>query len=232
MKTPLIALLCFCVALVSASAQTSKKKGKDAGPLMKASIQFLAWTQADAKVDLTLWGVKGGKHLVEHLDCFDMTTPTTYRGPASMLFTSGGGVPDVKNSFTLKVNPEWKKILVLVGKDKKHPSGLRLMALDSSTSSFPWGSYRIINTTGKALKMRLDKKSVPIPKSRKSVTVKLGQSDGMIKMIATLASSTTPFFGCVSEHRQDTRKILIFSRQTDKRLGPLALRIIPERKAK
>lgn len=230
MKTHLIALLCFCVALVSASAQTPENK--DTGPTVNASIQFLAWAHADTKVALTLWGESGGKHLVEDLDCFDMTTPTTYRGPASMVFISGTGVPDEKNSFVLKVNPEWKKILVLVGENKKHPSGLRLMALDSSSSSFPWGSYRIINTTGKALKMRLDKKLVPIPKTRKSVTVKLDRKSGMIKMVATLANSTTPFFGCVSEHRQDTRKILIFSRQTDKRLGPLALRIIPERKVK
>jgi len=213
------------------AGERGKVTGKD-GPSVNVSVQFLAWEHADTKLSLTLWGASAGKHLVGGLDCFDMTAAMNYRGPASMVFTSKGGAPDEKNSFVLKVNLEWKKILVLVGKDQSHPSGLRLMALDSSTSSFPWGSYRMINTTGKSLKMRLDKKLVALPKTRKSITVQLSRNDGMIKMIATLASSTTPFFGCVSEHRHDTRKILIFSRQTDKRLGPLALRIIPERRVK
>jgi hypothetical protein len=194
-----------------------------------AVIRFLAWENEDTKLNLTLRS--GEEQVVENLDCFDMTTPLTYQGPAAMLFSSGPMDSDGKNVFALRVNPEWKKILVLVGVDAKHPSGMRMMALDHSTRSFPWGSYRIINTTGKALKMRLGSKLLAIPKTRKSLTVKLNQKSGMIKMIATLAGSTTPFFGCISEHRQDTRKILIFSRQSDRRLGPLALRIIPERKA-
>jgi len=225
----------FSILLVWQLCHTASAQSNDVGSQAHATIRFLAWDDEGAKLEPTLWIGKigkGGKHIIQDLDCFDMTTVMTYRGPASLVFTLGNAIPDEKHTYTLKVNPEWKKILVLVGKDKKSPSGLRMMALNHSADSFPWGSYRIINTTGKALKMRLDQKLVPIPKTRKSVTVKLNRQPGMIKMLATLANSNSPFFGCVSEHRLDTRKILIFSRQADRRLGPLALRIIPERKVK
>jgi hypothetical protein len=224
MPSTMFRILLILIAFnLTVSAQDSEQQ-------ISTSIRFLAWQKTDTRLTPTLTTAKGGNVKIEYLSAYDRTSPIKYRGPAKLVFTSDGAIPDENNTRIIKLNPTWKNILILVAKDKKHASGLSMTALNDSTDNFPWGSYRIINTTGRALKIKIDKKVVPIANDKKPKTIISNSKEGMINILAALKESKEPLFGCISPHSKNTRKLIILSPSRDKRLGPLAVRIIPEKK--
>ena len=203
---------------------------QDSDVQIRTSIRFLAWQKTDTQLTPELTTGTSGSIKIEYLSMYDRTASIKYRGPAKLVFTSDGSSPDENNAYTIQLNPQWKNVLILVAKDKKHPSGLSMTALNDSTDNFPWGSYRIMNITGRALKIKIDKKVFPIANDKKPKTFTISSKEGMIQILAALKESKEPLFGCISPHSKNTRKLIILSPSTDKRLGHLAVRIIPEKK--
>lgn len=134
--------------------------------------------------------------------------------------------------FSVKVAGEVTHPLVLLLPDPKALSGLRGYVLEDDVANFPWGTYRMLNGTGKELAMRLGSLAKPLtadwkpldlmPGGNKPLPVEIAMRD------AAAADAMKTVYSAIWKPDPDVRNLVFVVPGTEPRLGPLAIKVIPE----
>lgn len=194
-------------------------------------FRFLAWDDEVATRKLAV--VKGGDTAaIEQLHPLQRT-PSVNAVPAE-----GGQLVlralDRKNAegkdidFDVKVAANLKNPLVLLLPDAKAPSGLRGFAIEDSNDAFPWGAFRVLNATGKPLAIALGNIRKNLPAGWVPVDLKPEGEKPLPVVVVDPKDAKKALYSAVWPINADLRRLVIVVPGTDPRLGPLALKVIPE----
>lgn len=127
------------------------------------------------------------------------------------------------------IPPGTKQPLLLLLPDEKAATGLRLYVIDDDTADFPWGGIRFINASGIKLAFVFEKKSVVLPASWTPVSVNPGgASRNMEAQLFVFDQPAAPVYSAIWEQQQDVRMLVFIVPGQDPRLGPVAMKMIPE----
>ncbi len=122
-----------------------------------------------------------------------------------------------------------KHPLLVVLPDPSDSTGLRVIVFDDNPAGFRWGSYRFLNATPKELEIQLEKKIVRVPPGWKAVDLDLGGTTrGVGTRMAFPGGLAKPLYSAVWEYDSEVRTLCFLVPGTDPRLGPLAVKAIPE----
>ncbi|MBB5353187.1 hypothetical protein HNR46_003441 [Haloferula luteola] len=194
-------------------------------------VRFLAWDdQVAAREVVASSGKSGGKSIADlhPLKRTEAVSVTPVEGQL-LLRTPDRTVEDDKPAEMSVALPEaFHRPLVILLPDPKSPTGLRGFALNDSPEGFTWGTFRMVNATPKPLNLIFGKKRLRLPTGWKPVDV---DPDGETSLPVGLALSedpSTPLYTSRWSASPDIRRLVFIMPGTDPRLGPLAMKIIPE----
>lgn len=132
-------------------------------------------------------------------------------------------------SVEIKLPEGIRKPLLLVMPDEKAASGVRLHVLEDDARDFDWGSSRFINATGRKLVFVHEKKRLDLPASWDPVNMKPGGSARNMEVKGYFFDQPArAFYSGIWEHHPDLRMMVILVPGSDPRLGPVAIKMIPE----
>ncbi len=203
-----------------------------AGPLAAQAVnaRFLPWDDEIAGRELA--AVSGGKlqpitglHPLQRSPAVKVT-PTEGRIVVRALDKPGDG--DKPAEFEVKLAPGMKRPLVIFMPDPKSPTGLRGQAFEDATDRFAWGSYRLINITGKPLLMSIGKNVHKLPSGWTPVDIPFPGDKPLPVIFVLEEDKTNHLWTGVWEPDPQLRKLVIVVPSEDRRLGALALKVIPE----
>ncbi|RYD48559.1 MAG: hypothetical protein EOP85_03300 [Verrucomicrobiaceae bacterium] len=124
-----------------------------------------------------------------------------------------------------------KRPLLLVLPNEKAPSGIRLHVIEDDDKDFPWGSTRFVNATGRKLVFAAENKAVEIPPSWSPVMVDPGGADRNMEVrLFFREERQKSIYSAVWQYAADVRTLIFLVPGTDARLGPVAMKMIPEDK--
>lgn len=199
-------------------------------PLSAAAPRVLAWDDAVAARELAM--VRGKEILeLENLHPSKRSDPLPLRGegPLFLRALDRDGPEGEPVQLECPTAEGLSHPLMLLMPDEKHPTGLRIIALNDDPAGFRWGTYRFLNATPKALALRLEDKSVRIPSGWKATDLRLtGETRGIGVMIATLENLKRPIYSAVWEHNPEMRTLCFIVPGTDPRLGPIEIKAVPQ----
>ena len=200
-------------------------------PLQALPLRFLAW---DEEVAMRKVAVVAGSEnsLIENLHPLQRTkavNATPAQGGQVLLRALDRKDEEGTDiDFPLKIASGIRNGLVLLLPDARAPSGLRGFAIEDSDTSFPWGSFRILNATGKPLGVIMGKERRAVPSGWVPVDFKPPVATPLPVQFVDPAAPTTDLFSAVWKSDANVRRLVIVVPGTEARLGPLALKIIPE----
>ncbi len=127
-----------------------------------------------------------------------------------------------------------KEPLLLLLPDVKSATGLRLLVLEDDAPHFPWGGIRFINACGKPLVFAYENKALSLPASWTPVVVNPGGHNRNMETRIFLPDQPKPaIYSSIWEQNQNVRTLIFIVPGEDPRLGPVAMKMIPEtRRAK
>ena len=194
-------------------------------------MRVLAWDDTIAGMRLALGDAKGST-VVEFMHPHKRTQVYQLAAGEKPLVVEA---LDKKNSegkpFTceIKIPEGFKQPLLVILPDEKAATGVRLFVLDDETSSFAWGSTRFINATGRQLVFVYEKKSVALPASWTPVQADPGGNNRNMEVKFFFRDEPArAFYSGVWEQNSDMRMLVFLIPGEDPRLGPVAMKIIPE----
>lgn len=194
-------------------------------------FRFLAWDDEVAARKLAV--VKGGDTAaIEQLHPLQRTpsvnaTPTD-SGQLVLRALDRKNAEGKDIDFDVKVAGGLKNPLVLLLPDPKAPSGLRGFALEDSNDAFPWGAFRVLNATGKPLAIALGNIRKNLPAGWVPVDLKPDGQKPVPVVVVDPKDAKKALYSAVWPVNADLRRLVIVVPGTDPRLGPLALKVIPE----
>jgi hypothetical protein len=216
MKLPVaIALLCLLAPLRTASA---------------LEVRFLAWDEKVAERDLAVLDGDDAKP-VKNLHPLQRTPALSAKPREGSIIVRSLDLKDAEGKpaeLPVKIDEAIEHPLVLLLPDAKAPSGLRGFAINDSDSSFPWGTFRVLNATGKALGIGLGTERKALPAGWTPVDLKPAGDKPVPVFFVNPADTKKPLYTGVWKPDPDLRRLVIVVPGTDPRLGPLALKVIPE----
>lgn len=199
--------------------------------LQATPLRVLAWDDAIAARKLALADAKGpvtieGMHPSKRTRIYHVTTGEKPVQIQALDKTDKDGRPAVSEVIIPQavMHP-----LLLLLPDDTAATGLRLVVLDDATTDFPWGTTRFINATGIKLAFVFEKKAVVLPASWTPVLVTPGGANRNIEaQLFVFDQPATPIYSAIWEQQQDLRTWVFLVPGKDPRLGPVALKMIPE----
>ncbi len=120
--------------------------------------------------------------------------------------------------------------LVVLLPDLKSPAGVTGIVIEDGKDTFPWGTFRMINTTGKPLGMVFAKERKVLPPDWSPVDLKGGELPVQVALF-TADLPQRPSYTAVWTPDPNLRRLVLLAAGTDARLGPLAVKVIPEDRA-
>lgn len=195
-------------------------------------VRVLAWDDPVAARDLALFHPKGTQKLEElhpfqRTEAFEVTTGGE-KPPAIMAMDKldPEGVP---TSVPIDFSSAGTRALLLLLPDPKNPTGIRPLAIPDDVSNFPWGTIRVVNTTGRELVFTWEKKIAPLPARWTPVDVKPGGATRNMEVKVFLREDpATAIYSAVWEHRAEFRSLIFISASTDRSKGPVEFKFINE----
>jgi hypothetical protein len=200
-------------------------------PLHAIPLRVLAWDNDIAAMKLAIVDSKGSTPIA---DMHPSKRTKTYQAVAGekplVIEALDRKGPDGKPLTTeIKIAEGVKQPLLVILPDAKAASGVRLFVLEDDTSNFAWGGFRFINATGRQLVYVSEKKIVPIPPTWNPVQVEPGgEARNMEVKIYYREDSSKPISSSIWEHSPDERMLVFLVPGEDPRLGPVAMKMIPE----
>lgn len=195
-------------------------------------VRFLAWDPAVAGRKVSLVTGDTSAVPIENLHPLQRTrslnaTPGDDGGMKLRTLdkTDADGKPA---ELVVKIQSTFTKPLVLLLPDDKAPSGLRGFVIEDSEGNFAWGSFRILNATGKGLAIALGSEKKLLPASWTPIDLKPSGDKAVPVIVVAQSDSKTALFSGVWKPDADLRRLVIILPSTDVRNGPLALKVIPE----
>jgi hypothetical protein len=208
-----IAILCHC------------------GIVRAASIRFVPLNEELAALKIA---VKDAKKTTSLKDLNPLKRSTAYpftigETPLQLVALDRKAPDGRPESVGIALSPDIKSPLVLILPDPQHPSGLRAIAIDDSTATFPWGSIRFLNTTGNPLTIRFGADLKPLPEGDKLLDI---TPDGPARRIGVqLFMEEKPdeiLYSAVWEHDPQVRKLIFVVPGTNPQSKAVDLKVIPE----
>lgn len=195
-----------------------------------APIRFLAW---DDDVSTRKLGVVSGKGVdpIANLHPFARSKEVTVTlGEEGLVIRAlDRTTPDGKPvDFKVDKAAGLKSPVVLLMPDPKMPSGLRGVAFEDSRDTFPWGTVRFVNTTGKPLGLMFGKTKKVLPASWTPVDIKPEGDKSNSVLIYTQDDPSKASYTSLWTQDPDKRRLAILAPSSDVRLGSLAVKVIPE----
>jgi hypothetical protein len=199
-------------------------------PLLAASLRFLPWDDATAARKLSIkTGTTEielrGLHPLKRSDAVQVAAPTDGGGGPLLVAKDKG-----EATLEIKVPADLQSPLVLIIPDPKHATGLRTFVIEDNAGRFPWGTFRVMNATGRDLLMLFEKKKqVSLPPSWNPVDVKLGGAQRNVG-VETVAKSDIKslLYSAVWEFDPDLRKLIFILPGGTPQAPTLEYKIIPE----
>ncbi len=199
-------------------------------PADALEVRFLAWDEEVATREIVVPDGRSQKAL-RHLHPLQRTD-----GVASKIVKGSLTLqtPDRKDAggkpvtFSVKVDDAITHPLVLLLPDEKAPSGLQGLAIEDSATAFPWGSFRVLNATGQALGIGLGTQRKPLPAGWQPVDLLPAGDLPLPVFLVASAEPKQPLYTSVWKPDPDLRRLVIVLLGSEPRLGPLALKVIPE----
>ena len=191
-----------------------------AAPASQAlEVRFLAWDEPTAARQIAVAGGQGesaikGLHPLQRTNAVGATLT---EGNLTLRALDRKDVEGKAVDFAVKVGDAMTQPLVLLLPDAKAPSGLRGFAIEDNSTSFPWGTFRILNATGKQL-----------PPAWQPVDLRPGGNKALPVSLASTDAPRKPLYTGVWKPEDDVRRLVFVIPGTEARLGPLALKVIPE----
>ncbi|MCB1130555.1 MAG: hypothetical protein KDN05_05455 [Verrucomicrobiae bacterium] len=201
------------------------------GHLRASSICFLPW---DDEVAARKIGFKTDGRIVEvtGLHPYKRTQPvavTSGESPLQIVALDRKGDDGNPATIELKMNPNIKSPMVLLMPDPKSASGLRPLLIEDSLASFPWGTVRLLNATGKEFIIRHGKTVKLLPTNWTPVDIAPEDSARNVGVQVVERNNTKAIlYSAVWEQDPDMRKLVIVIPGTDARSGLIGLKIVPE----
>ena len=200
------------------------------GSLAAAPYRFLSW---DESITARKLGVKRGEEIVELKDLHHLKRSGSVNVP--------GDAPAILIALDKK-DPEGKPVgiemklpagvntpLVIILPDNTHPTGVRPFVIEDNVGRFRWGTIRMLNATGKPVMTKVDKKVAELPPAWSPVDIDPGGDMRNMGIQAAYKDAPTKIlYSAVWEHNPDVRELVIVLRGTDKRMGEIEFKIIPE----
>ncbi len=129
----------------------------------------------------------------------------------------------------IKIPEGLKQPLLVILPDAKSPSGVRPFVLEDDSANFAWGSSRFINATGRELVFVHEKKIVALPASWNPVQASPGgDTRNMEVKLFYRDQPARAIYSAVWEHNTELRMLVFLVPGDDPRLGPVAMKMIPE----
>lgn len=193
-------------------------------------LRVLPWDQTIAARKFAL---VSGESVVEIKDLHPSKRSPFYKvkgsGPVfvrALDKQSADGKP-AQHAFTIA--DTIKHPLLVLLPDAKDPTGVRAVVFDDNPAGFKWGSYRFLNALPKELEVQLEKKTVRVPPGWKPVDLDLGgENRGFSAAFAFPGGLAKPIYSAVWEYDKEIRTLCFLVPGTDPRLGPVAVKAIPE----
>jgi len=200
------------------------------GSLLAVDVHFLAWDEAIAAREVAVAeGEKESK--IENLHPLQRTGPISTSVPEGIVTVRALDKkgPDGKPlDLPVKVGTAMSKPLILLLPDAKSPTGLRGYAIEDDSASFPWGSFRMLNATGKVLNMGLGSERKQLPANWQHVDLRPSGNKPLPVWFATPEAPKDALYTSVWKPDPEMRRLVILLPGSDPRFGPLALKVIPE----
>lgn len=200
-------------------------------PLFAVPIRFLPWDEEVAAREIS---VKNGKHPTKLKDLhphqrsnpFDLAVGEVPLQLIALDRKKAGGKPV---ALEIKVAPEFLSPLVLILADAKHPTGLRTFVIEDDATRFAWGTARMVNASGNALLIRVEKTITPLPVSWEPVEIAPGGSARNIGVQLVARDKLKDIlYSAVWEHDPDVRNLAFIVPADEVGTGALDIKIIPE----
>jgi hypothetical protein len=201
------------------------------GIVRAASVRFVSLNEEIAALKIA---VKDAKKTTILNDLNPLKRSTAYpctigETPLQLVALDRKTADGKPESVGIALTPDIQSPLVLILPDPQHPSGLRAIAIDDSTATFPWGSIRFFNTTGNPLTIRFGTDLKPLPEGDKLVDIK---PDGPARRIGVqLFMEENPdeiLYSAVWEHDPQVRKLIFVLPGTNPHTKAVDLKVIPE----
>ncbi|MEO5914799.1 MAG: hypothetical protein ABIS50_11230 [Luteolibacter sp.] len=201
-------------------------------PLLHAiPVRVLAWDSEIAGMKLALADSKGSKiidamHPAKRTGVYQISAGETPAVIETLDKKDAEGKP-FKAAITI---PDGlKQPLIVILPDSKAASGIRPFVIEDDSSSFAWGSNRFINATGKELVFVCEKKIVDLPPSWTPVIADAGGINRNLEVKLFFRDQPQrAIYSAVWEHNSDQRMLVFLVPGDDPRLGPVAMKMIPE----
>ncbi len=198
-------------------------------------LRVLAWDDEVAARKLSIVHAKGANPL-ENLHPFTRSAPInvvigeeTPPRLQALDRLDEKGVPAVT---PIQVPAGMKYPLLLLLPDAKSATGIRTMVLEDDPTNFRWGTIRLINSTGKELIFKWEKKLAKLPTSWAPTEVSPGGDTRNMGIGLFLPEKPNPpLYSAVWEHREDARKLVFVVPGTDPTRGPVDFKFIIETQA-
>ncbi|MBB5353185.1 hypothetical protein HNR46_003439 [Haloferula luteola] len=195
------------------------------------NVRFLAWDETVAAREIVAAsGATGGKEItaLHPLKRTDAVSMTAVDGKLILRTPDKTGPDDKPAEMAVPLPETVTRPLVVLLPDAKSPTGLRGFALNDSTQGFAWGTYRMINATPKELNLAFGKKRLRLPTGWKAVDVETSGEGSESVWMSTADNPNKALYTNVWSTSPEIRRLVFIVPGTDPRLGPLALKIIPE----
>lgn len=193
-------------------------------------VRFLAWDEAVAARNVAV-SADGKTTEIKNLHPLQRTeaiATSTAEGSVTVRSLDKKTEDGKPLDLAVKVDTTMTKPLILLLPDEKAPSGLRGFAIEDDSTSFTWGTFRILNATGKVLNMALGSERKQLPAGWLPVDLKPGGDKPIPVWLATADAPKNPLYTSVWKPEADVRRLVIVVPGSDPRLGPISLKVIPE----
>ncbi|RYD20401.1 MAG: hypothetical protein EOP88_15210 [Verrucomicrobiaceae bacterium] len=200
-------------------------------PLSATPIRVLPWDEQVASMRLAFVGASDSQEIqAMHPTKRTKTYEVTAGDEGIAVEVVGKKTPDGKPCREKLVIPEnSRRPLLLVLPDGKSVSGIRLHVIEDDESNFPWGSTRLVNATGRKLVFVAEKKAIEVPATWTPVTVDpVGSERNMEVKLFFRENREKSFYSAVWQYEREVRTLVFLVPGTDARLGPVAMKMIPE----
>lgn len=202
------------------------------GSLYAVPLRVLAWDDDVASRKLAIVHAKGLIEL-ETLDSFSRSrqfnVAATEEVPVTLQAQDRVDKDGVQARQPIRIPPAMKHPLLLLLPDEKAATGIRMIVLEDDTANFQWGTIRMINSTGRELVFRWEKKIVALPASWDPVKVSPGGDTRNMGVVMFLREKPDPpLYSAVWEHRDDARTLVFAIPGTDTTRSPVEFKFIME----
>lgn len=200
-------------------------------------VRFLAWDQRIAERSLDV-RIGEDTEVIEGLHHLRRSKPIRIARPDPEfpegkvpVLADSGAIPGEEMTFLpLRIPMGVEQPLVLLIPSSESPLGLQARIVEDDPNEFPWGSFRIFNTSKRELLLVTKNQQLRLPGGWEPVPFELSAEENEAVVIA-LEDSNDDFkilYTSIWMPDPRTRRLVMIVPSEDSRLGVIALRVIPE----